>query len=106
MRYRIEKQILIDDPSYGALGDDFSFKEIEAIDIVIKKIEAVLSEKSTSESIYGIICYQIDLLKDKSLIYCYDEFLGEESTNELHKMFTEYKEIISSSDKKSILPSQ
>jgi len=94
MIYRIDKQIFIENPIYGALGDDFSFKEIEAIEILINKIEDVLGEKSKTESIYGSMCYQIDVSKEKSLIYCYNELLGEEPTIEIYSMFKEYRDTL------------
>lgn len=91
MKYIIENQIIIDDPKYGALGDDFSFTEIEALDFIIKKIEAVVTGESNEETIFGIMCYQINLSPELSSIYCYDEFLGEEPTSEIYTMFKEYK---------------
>jgi hypothetical protein len=91
MNYRIDKQIIIDNPNYGALGDDFSFEEIEALDIIINKIEKVLSEESELESIYGNMCYRINITRKKSSIYCFDEFLGEEFTEEIYSMFREYR---------------
>jgi hypothetical protein len=98
MKYRIEKQIIVDNPNYGALGDDFSFEEIEALDILINKIEKVLSEKSELESIYGNMCYRINIYRETSSIYCYDEFLGEESTEEIYSMFKEYRSIFSNNN--------
>lgn len=76
MKYRIESQLLIDNPNYGALGDDFSFKEIEAIELIVEKIELVIIGKSEVETIYGNMCYHIVLSAERSSIYCYDEFLG------------------------------
>ncbi len=95
MKYRIKKQIILDNPDYGALGDDFSFEEIGALDIIINKMEKVLSEKSEMESIYGNMCYSINITKEISSIYCYDEFLGEESTEEIYSMFKEYRNSLS-----------
>ncbi len=103
MKYRIEKQIIVDNPNYGALGDDFSFEEIESLDILINKIEKVLSEKFELESIYGNMCYRIDISRETSSIYCYDEFLGEESTEEIYSMFKEYRNILSNSNDELIL---
>jgi hypothetical protein len=103
MKYRIEKKIIVDNPKYGALGDDFSFEEIEAIDIVINKIEKVLFGKSEFESIYGNMCYQIKITKEISSIYCYDEFLGEESTVQVYSMFKEYRNSLSNYNDKLIL---
>lgn len=91
MKYKIKNQIVIDNPIYGALGDDFSFTDIEAIDIIIDKIEATLFGNSKTESIYGNMCYQINVFKETSSIYCYDEFLGEEPTVDIYNMFKEYK---------------
>ena len=91
MKYRIENQLLIDNPTYGALGDDFSFKEIEAIELIIEKIEAVINGQSEVETIYGNMCYHIILSAERSSIYCYDELLGEEPTDIIYTMFKEYK---------------
>lgn len=96
MKYKIEKQIVIDNPQYGALGDDFSFTELESLDIIIRKIESVLLGKSQKESIYGNMCYKIVISKDLSSIYCYDEFLGEESSGEIYNMFKEYQDRVKS----------
>lgn len=103
MKYRIEKQIIVDKPNYGALGDDFSFEEIEALDIVINKIEKVLSEKSEVESIFGSLCYRINVTREISSIYCYDEFLGEESTEEIYSMFKDYRNSFSNRNDKLVL---
>ena len=100
MKYRIDKQIIVDNPNYGALGDDFSFEEIEALDILINKIEKVLSEKSELEDIYGNMCYRINIARETSSIFCYDEFLGEESTEEIYSMFKEYRNSLSNCDDK------
>ena len=97
MKYKIEKYIIIDDPKYGALGDDFSFTEIETLNIIINDIETVLAGKSEMKSIYGNMCYKIDVYKEFSSIYCYDEQLGEESSNEIYNMLKEYRESIPSS---------
>jgi len=94
MKYKIDDQILIENPSYGALGDDFSFKEIEALNIILNKLEMVLAGNSEMESIYGEMCYRIDVSKELGSIYCYNEFLGKEPTSEIYKMIKEYKNSI------------
>jgi hypothetical protein len=98
MKYKIEKQIIVDNPNYGALGDDFSFEEIEALNIIINKIEDVLFERTTVENIYGNICYRINVSMEKCSIYCYNEFLGEEPTIEIHNMFNDYRRSLLDSD--------
>jgi hypothetical protein len=98
MTYKIENLILIDNPNYGALGDDFSFAEIEALDIIINKIKSVLSGNSEKETIYGNMCYQIDVSKEISSIYCYDEFLGNEPSIDIFNMLNQYREWVLSNN--------
>lgn len=90
MKYRIDNQIIIEKPDYGALGDDFSFGNSESVGILIKDIEDVLSGTNVTKSLYGNMCYRIDVDRVKSRIFCYDEFLGEETTIEVYNMFKKY----------------
>jgi len=94
MKYKIDRKILIDNQEYCALGDDFSFAELESLDFIINKIEFVLLGKSQEESIYGNMCYEIIVSKNSSSIFCYDEFLGEEPTIEIYNMFNAYRNYI------------
>lgn len=92
MEYKIQNQIIINKPDYGALGDDFSFEEMEAVDIIVMKIERILNENAEIENIYGKMCYRIQIEKEISKIYCENDFLGEEFSIDIYNMFLDYRE--------------
>ena len=57
MEFKIDKQIIVSNPIYEALGDDFSIRNKEAINILIGKVRSVLIGQKNEADIYGSICY-------------------------------------------------
>lgn len=91
MTYKIDKQILVSDSKYGAFGDDFSYKELEAIEFILTKLDSVLLGKTDYEEVYGNMCYKISVAGNVCSIFCYDELLGNEPLADVYKIFKYYK---------------
>ncbi|MEW7279190.1 hypothetical protein ABW636_11410 [Aquimarina sp. 2201CG1-2-11] len=86
MEFKIDKQIVVNNELYGALGDDFSIRDRESIELLIDKVNMVLTGEKTDIDIYGSVCYKIHVTKIESLIYCYDELLGSEPSQDIYEM--------------------
>lgn len=90
MEFRIEQQIIVSNEQYEALGDDFSIRDSESIKLLLDKVVKVISGEAEEAIIYGSICYKIKVTKNDSLIYCYDEYLGSEPSQDIYTMLNEW----------------
>ena len=78
--------LFIKNSSYGALGDDFSNLDGSTLKTLLLSILDVVNGNKKQDDIYGYICYRISMTKTISEIFCYDEYLGKETTSEIFNM--------------------
>ena len=90
MEFKIEQQIIVSNEHYEALGDDFSIRDKDSVKLLLSKVVQVISDEIEEAIIYGSVCYKIRVTKNDSFIYCYDEYLGNEPSEDVYKMLKEW----------------